>query len=88
LVALDEPNAHLDSEGEEALVRTLKAASERGVCSIVVAHRQGLLAAANKLLVVTNGRIDTFGPRDQVLARLNPGPRSVPPPTETGGVRS
>jgi ATP-binding cassette subfamily C protein len=87
LLALDEPNAHLDAEGEQALVDALKAASERGVCSIVVAHRAGFMSIANKVLVVKDGRIEAFGPRDQVLARLGAGPRAVPPPSEAGGAR-
>lgn len=88
LLVLDEPNAHLDADGEQALVDALKAASERGVCSIVVAHRAGFMSIANKVLVVKDGRIDAFGPRDQVLAKLGAGPRAVPPPTEAGGGRS
>ncbi len=88
LLALDEPNAHLDQDGETALVNTLKEASSRGVCSIVVAHRTGFMNIANKLLVVNEGRIEAFGPRDQITARFNPGagPRPVAVPSE-GGAR-
>lgn len=84
LLALDEPNAHLDSEGEAALLSALKDASARGVCCIVVAHRTGFLTQANKLMVVSEGRIEAFGPRDAILARLNPGagPRPVAVPNE------
>ncbi|MEZ5962067.1 MAG: type I secretion system permease/ATPase [Hyphomonadaceae bacterium] len=78
LLALDEPNAHLDNDGETALLNALKDASARGVCSIVVAHRTGFISQANKLMVVTDGRIDAFGPRDAIIARLNPGgPRPI-----------
>ncbi len=88
LLVLDEPNAHLDNDGETALLNALKDASARGVCSIVVAHRTGFLAQANKIMVVSQGRIEAFGPRDTMLARLNPGagPRPVTAPNE--GVRS
>jgi len=88
LLVLDEPNAHLDNDGEAALLNALKDASARGVCSIVVAHRTGFLAQANKIMVVSQGRIEAFGPRDTVLARLNPGggPRPVAVPNE--GARS
>jgi ATP-binding cassette subfamily C protein len=79
LLALDEPNAHLDSDGEAALVATLRAASKRGVCSVVVAHRAGFLTVANKLLVLKDGRVEAFGPREEITAKLNPaaGPRPV-----------
>jgi len=84
LLALDEPNAHLDNDGEAALVNALKAASANGVCSIVVAHRTGFLSQVNKLMIVADGRIDAFGPRDAILARINPGagPRPVAVPNE------
>ena len=90
LLVLDEPNAHLDQDGETALMNALKGASERGACSIVVAHRAGFMNIANKLMIVAEGRIDGYGPRDQVLARLNPGggPRPVAVPSAgDGGVR-
>ncbi|ANP46839.1 type I secretion system permease/ATPase [Candidatus Viadribacter manganicus] len=88
LLVLDEPNAHLDNDGEAALLNALKDASARGVCSIVVAHRTGFLAQANKIMVVSQGRIEAFGPREAVLARLNSGatPRPVAVPNE--GARS
>jgi PrtD family type I secretion system ABC transporter len=84
LLVLDEPNAHLDSDGEIALVNALKAASARGACSIVVAHRAGLTNIANKLAVVKDARLEAFGPRDQIMARLNPGagPRPVAVPND------
>jgi ATP-binding cassette subfamily C protein len=90
LLVLDEPNAHLDSEGEIALLNAIKAASERGACSVIVAHRPGLTNAANKLAVVKDGRIEAFGPREQVMARYNPGagvprPVAVPNLADPGG---
>jgi ATP-binding cassette subfamily C protein len=79
LLALDEPNAHLDQEGEAALLTALREASARGVCSIVVAHRTGFLSQVNKLMIVADGRIDAFGPRDAIMSRINPGggPRPI-----------
>jgi ATP-binding cassette subfamily C protein len=84
LIILDEPNAHLDQDGENALLHSLKGASARGACSIVVAHRTGFMSIANKLLVISDGRIEAFGPRDQILARMSGGPRPVAAPTESG----
>lgn len=86
LLALDEPNAHLDNEGEAALLQSLREASQRGVCSIVVAHRTGFLTQANKLMIVADGRIDAFGPRDAIMARINPnGPRPITAVPNDGG---
>ncbi len=72
LLILDEPNAHLDAEGEIALVNALKNARERGASALVVAHRAGFMNIADKLLVVQDGRIDAFGPREQIAAKLAP----------------
>jgi PrtD family type I secretion system ABC transporter len=77
LVVLDEPNANLDHEGEQALVQTLRELKEGGVTVIVVAHRPSLLAGADKLLVLRDGAVDAFGPRAEVMARVT---RIAPPP--------
>jgi len=71
LIVLDEPNAHLDHEGELALANALKSAKDGGALVIVVAHRTSFMNIADKLCVVNNGRIDSFGPRDQVVAKLS-----------------
>ena len=88
LLALDEPNAHLDSDGENALVNALRAASARGACTFVVAHRAGFMSIANKLLFMRDGRVEMYGPRDQVMAKMNPGPRPVAAPGEASEARS
>lgn len=70
IIVLDEPNAHLDSEGDASLVATLKLAKARGACVIIMTHRSGVLGVADKLLVLRDGQVDKFGPRDQVLSEL------------------
>ncbi|MBC7768726.1 MAG: type I secretion system permease/ATPase [Phycisphaerales bacterium] len=70
LLVLDEPNAHLDQDGETALVAALKSARERNASALVVAHRSGIMSIADALLVVRDGRIEMYGPRDQVLAKF------------------
>jgi ATP-binding cassette subfamily C protein len=69
-IVLDEPNAHLDAEGELALITALKGARDRGASAVVVAHRAGFMNIADKLLVVQDGRIEAFGPRDQIAQRF------------------
>ena len=77
LVVLDEPNASLDSEGEDALMKTLDALKASGVTVVVVSHKPNLFRAADKILVLKEGRMELFGPRDQVLARFTQ-PAAVP----------
>jgi PrtD family type I secretion system ABC transporter len=70
LLVLDEPNAHLDAEGEGALIEALKAAKARGAAILVVAHRAGVLSFADRLLVLRDGRVETQGPSEEVTRRL------------------
>jgi len=77
ILVLDEPNAALDAEGEMQLGKALQSLRSQGITLIVVAHRAGILASADKLLVMRGGRMEVFGERTQVLARLN-APQSLP----------
>jgi PrtD family type I secretion system ABC transporter len=89
VVALDEPNAHLDGEGEHMLVRALEHLRARGAAVILVAHRASLLPAMDRLLVLADGRMALFGDRDEVLRRLNTRPGQAPaaPPALSPGER-
>jgi ATP-binding cassette subfamily C exporter for protease/lipase len=71
LVVLDEPNSNLDDAGEKALTDAIKDLSSRGRTSIIITHRPSALGAANKLLVLREGVIAAYGPREEVLAALN-----------------
>ena len=82
IILLDEPNAHLDAAGEGQLIETLVALKARNAAVLVVAHRMGVLAAVDKILVLREGRIEAFGPRDKIIARLSGGaapPIEAPP---------
>ncbi|GAY21321.1 hypothetical protein SFOMI_1861 [Sphingobium fuliginis] len=70
LVFLDEPNAHLDAEGEVRLVATLADLKKRNASVIIVAHRMGILGVVDKIMVMRDGRVEAFGARDDVLGRL------------------
>lgn len=70
LLVLDEPNAHLDSDGDASLLETLSAARARGASVVIMTHRSGILAAVDKLMVLRDGRIVQFGRREDVLAEL------------------
>lgn len=80
-VLLDEPNSSLDEAGELALMNTLMSLKARKCTTIVITHRTSVLPAADKILVLREGKVAGFGPRDEILAALrNKGstPRPVP----------
>ncbi len=70
LVVLDEPNAHLDADGDAALKHVLLTLKTSGTTVIVVGHRPGLMAQLDKLAVLKDGALEAFGPAPAVLARL------------------
>ena len=70
LIVLDEPNSNLDTEGDEALTRAIRSARERGAIVVVVAHRPIGVEAVDQILVLRDGRMQAFGPKEQVLAQV------------------
>ena len=70
LLVLDEPNSNLDQEGETALMNAILATAQRGAAVVVVAHRAGVLARVDRLLVLRDGVVQNEGPREEVLAWL------------------
>ncbi len=90
LIVLDEPNANLDGEGEQALLAALREMKKAKQTVVVVSHKPSMLVDADKLLVLKEGRMDLLGPRQAVLDRLNeiatqaktpaPAPKALPNP--------
>jgi ATP-binding cassette, subfamily C, bacterial exporter for protease/lipase len=69
-VVLDEPNANLDAEGEDALVKAIETLKAKGSTVVIISHKPGIFRPADKMLVLREGRVELFGPRDQVLSKL------------------
>ena len=70
LVVLDEPNAHLDGAGEAALMTVLARLKQARVTTVLITHRPQVLQRADKVLVLEDGTVSRFGPRDAVLPAL------------------
>jgi PrtD family type I secretion system ABC transporter len=71
VVVLDEPNSSLDSEGEAALIDAIARLKAGGTTLLVIAHRPNIVQHADKILILRNGMVESFGPRAEVLARLS-----------------
>jgi PrtD family type I secretion system ABC transporter len=70
ILLFDEPNAHLDVEGEAQLLRTISLAQARGATVAVIAHRMSVLSVSDKVLALRDGRVEAFGPTHEVIARM------------------
>lgn len=79
LLILDEPNAHLDTQGEENLNIALRKASELRMAVIVATQRQSILTVADRRMLLTNGRIEMDAPRQKVFV-----PKIVKAPAPSG----
>ena len=69
VLILDEPNANLDAQGEQALVDAIRDAKSRGRTVIIMAHRPSAIAACDYLLMIDKGQQVEFGSRDEVLKK-------------------
>ena len=70
LVILDEPNSNLDEQGEQALAGALAFLKQNRVTVIVVTHRSNVLSRVDKLLILEEGSLVVYGPKDPVIAHL------------------
>lgn len=80
LVVLDEPNANLDAEGEAALLRAIAQLKQAGTTVVLISHKPSTFVDADKLLVLVDGKVHMFGPRDEVMAQLGGGRQPQQPP--------
>jgi ATP-binding cassette subfamily C exporter for protease/lipase len=70
LVVMDEPNAHLDTQGERALDEVVADLKEAKATAVIVTHRPNVLAVVDKLLVMNDGEVEMIGPREEVVDTL------------------
>ena len=94
VAVLDEPDAHLDAAGAEALNQAVAALKARGGCAVIVAHRPGAFAACDAVHVMEHGQLRPTGPSTAVPVHATrvPGPPGavrgtlhVVPASETDG---
>lgn len=69
-VVLDEPNSNLDTEGELALQNCLKALRDRGITTVIITHNLRLLQTVDRVLMLKDGSVGSYGSRDEVLQKF------------------
>lgn len=79
LIVLDEPNANLDDAGEAALIEALRHLKNMGKTVFLITHRMNIIGAVDRVLLLVDGRIRLYGPREEVVAALKP-PQAAQPP--------
>lgn len=77
LLILDEPNAHLDGDGEAALRAALTEAKRRGATVVMASHRPNLLQTADLLLFLQDGAVQAFGPTGEIWPMLTGQPHQA-----------
>lgn len=70
MVVLDEPNSNLDDVGEAALLSAVRGLKAQGATVVLISHRPQVLAVADRMVVMQQGRVQAAGPRDAVLAAI------------------
>lgn len=92
VLLLDEPNAHLDINGENRLMATLRELKARKATVVVSTHRTGLLQAVDKILLLRDGQVQVFGHRDDLTRQQSSppvtGPAGQPADPENGAAQA
>jgi ABC-type protease/lipase transport system fused ATPase/permease subunit len=70
LIVLDEPNANLDHHGELALIKAIETLRKNRSIVVLVSHRPESISAVNMAMVLREGRVIAFGPREELFARV------------------
>jgi ATP-binding cassette subfamily C protein EexD len=70
LIVLDEPNSNLDDQGEHALRTALATCKQKGRTIVLITHSVSLLSHVDKLMLMKEGQLLAFGPRDEVLGQI------------------
>jgi PrtD family type I secretion system ABC transporter len=79
-VVLDEPNSNLDSLAEQSLLAMVGQLKAKGATVVIITHKLNILSYCDDVLVLNNGTVQAFGPRDQIVNRI---PRSTSAPALT-----
>ncbi|QBF33148.1 type I secretion system permease/ATPase [Thalassococcus sp. S3] len=87
IVILDEPNSNLDNEGSAALNAAIRLLKSQDKSVLIMAHRPAAIKECDKLLVLENGAVVAFGPKEEVLRRTVQNHEEIQKTPALGGVR-
>ena len=76
-IVLDEPETHLDVDGEKALLQAVeKILSEKATTLIIITRHLKLIQMMEKTLVLKNGLMQAIGPTQEILTQLQQRPQA------------
>jgi ABC-type sulfate/molybdate transport systems ATPase subunit len=84
---LDEPNALLDGPGESQLCSSLARLKDAKTTIVMVLHRSGVMGLADQVMHLDNGRVSDYGPRSEVLGRMNGNKRQLELPANLAALQ-
>ncbi|NEX12097.1 MAG: type I secretion system permease/ATPase [Prosthecochloris sp.] len=79
-VVLDEPDSSLDEAGDASLLDLLMHLKQEGTTVIVITQRNNLIRALDFMLILIDGKVQKFGPREEIVASMKPKPKAAPAP--------
>ncbi len=86
LLVLDEPNSNLDNEGSIALNQAITAMKEGGGSVVIMAHRPAAIKECERLLILEDGTVRAWGPREKVMSEVLSNNVQVIRKTAAGGL--
>ena len=70
ILVLDEPNSNLDNEGSEAVNKAIRGFKDAGKSVLIMAHRPAAIRECDKLLMLEEGKVRAFGPKEDILREV------------------
>jgi ATP-binding cassette subfamily C exporter for protease/lipase len=70
VLVLDEPNSSLDAAGDKNLLELITKLKAAGLTIVAITHRNTLMPVVDKIVLLHEGKVMAFGPRDDVLGAI------------------
>lgn len=87
ILVLDEPNSNLDNEGSEAVNNAIRSFKAEGRSILIMAHRPAAIRECDTLLMLENGGVRAFGPKEEVLREVVRNHGEISQGKQAGGIQ-